>query len=322
MLTWTPIIAAHAAAAAIALPVGALALLARRGTRLHRALGPRLHKTLGHAWVLLMLATALTSVFIRDFALPNIAGYTPIHLFTVFTLVMVPLAVWLALRGRFALHRRIMISTYIGAGVVAGLFTLLPERLIGRWLWGEVIRFDAGTLALARGVLQGTPSWVFVLLPVLLAVGLAQMRARQVGPLRVQIFPLAMLGLAAVGVLGAFGAGLAALAWLASVIALLPLFSRLPLTRGVTWQAQTRQFSMPSSPVPLLVILGIFALKFSVGVMLGLHPGLAHDDAFALPVAAGYGVINALLAARGWMLWRLTRAGASVGWRPSPVPVA
>ena len=56
--------------------VGAVTLWARRsgGAR------PRLHRMAGHAWVLLMLVTAISALCIRDYQLPNLAGYTPIHL--------------------------------------------------------------------------------------------------------------------------------------------------------------------------------------------------------------------------------------------------
>jgi uncharacterized membrane protein len=78
----TPLIAVHMTAALGALVTGPVALWARRG-RLQR---PRLHRAFGYAWVTLMLATALSAIFIRDRSLPNLAGYTPIHLLIPVTL--------------------------------------------------------------------------------------------------------------------------------------------------------------------------------------------------------------------------------------------
>ena len=103
----------------------------RKGTPAHR-LG-------GYLWVLLMLGTALSSLFIRDGRLPNLAGYTPIHLFTAFTLISVPLAVRAAMRGQVQAHRKAMRQLYIGACVVAGLFTLLPGRYLGSLLWHQTL---------------------------------------------------------------------------------------------------------------------------------------------------------------------------------------
>ena len=72
----TPLIAIHMSAAIGAVLIGPVALWARKG----RAQRPRLHRAFGYAWVTLMIVTALSAIFIRDFALPNLAGYTPIHL--------------------------------------------------------------------------------------------------------------------------------------------------------------------------------------------------------------------------------------------------
>ncbi len=62
---------------------------------------------------------------------PSRSGrFSPIHLLSIFTLVMLPLAVWRAHTHQVADHRRIMIMTFIGALVIAGLFTLVPGRIM------------------------------------------------------------------------------------------------------------------------------------------------------------------------------------------------
>ncbi|HEY8358224.1 MAG TPA: DUF2306 domain-containing protein, partial [Ramlibacter sp.] len=70
----TPLIAVHMTAALGAVVTGPIALWARRA----RAQHPRLHRAFGYAWVTLMIVTAVSAIFIRDWSLPNIAGYTPI----------------------------------------------------------------------------------------------------------------------------------------------------------------------------------------------------------------------------------------------------
>jgi uncharacterized membrane protein len=66
-----------------------------------------------------------------------VGPFSPIHLLSIFTLIMVPLAVWRAHRHRVADHRRIMIMTFIGALVIAGLFTLLPGRIMHAVVFGH-----------------------------------------------------------------------------------------------------------------------------------------------------------------------------------------
>ena len=128
----TPLIAIHLSAALAATAIGPVALWARRG-RLQR---PRLHRAFGYAWVTLMVVTAVSALFIRDFRLPNLAGYTPIHLLVPVVLIGLLGAFRALAQGRIAAHRKAMTGMYIGACGVAGAFTLLPGRLLGQWLWG------------------------------------------------------------------------------------------------------------------------------------------------------------------------------------------
>lgn len=127
----TPVIAIHLAAALAATAIGPLALWARLGT----CQRPRLHRAAGYAWVTLIVATAVSALFIRDFRLPNLAGYTPIHLLIPFTVGQLFFSFRALLRGNIEGHRKSMQGLYIGACLVAGAFTLLPGRFLGNWLW-------------------------------------------------------------------------------------------------------------------------------------------------------------------------------------------
>ena len=130
----TPLIAIHMSAAIGAVLIGPVALWARKG----RAQRPRLHRAFGYAWVTLMIVTALSAIFIRDFALPNLAGYTPIHLLVPVTMLGLVGAFYALAKGNIVRHRQAMVSLYIGACVVAGGFSLLPGRLLGNLLWGQL----------------------------------------------------------------------------------------------------------------------------------------------------------------------------------------
>ena len=123
-----PLIFAHLVTAVAALLLGLLMLSRRKGTRSHRMLG--------WIWVALMASTALASAFIRDYRLPNLYGYTPIHGFTLAVAVMLPLAIWFIRHGNVRGHRKTMTGLYVGACIAAGLFALLPGRFLGSLLWG------------------------------------------------------------------------------------------------------------------------------------------------------------------------------------------
>ena len=129
----TPIIAVHMTTAILAVLTGPIALWARKGRRQR----PRLHRAFGYAWVTLMLVAAISSIFIRDFALPNISGYTWIHLLVPVTLGTLLAAFRFLYLGNIKGHRKTMQGLYVGACVIAGGFTLLPSRYLGQLLWGE-----------------------------------------------------------------------------------------------------------------------------------------------------------------------------------------
>ncbi|MBC2776236.1 DUF2306 domain-containing protein [Parasphingopyxis marina] len=110
----------HLATFLPALPLGAYLLLRRKGDRLH--------KRLGRIWAMLMVVTAIASFGVGD-------GLSFIHIFSVTTLISIPLAIWRIRVGDVRGHRRAMEAVYIGL-VVAGAFTFVPGRLLGVLLFG------------------------------------------------------------------------------------------------------------------------------------------------------------------------------------------
>lgn len=129
----TPVIAIHMSAAIAALVIGPFVLWARLGKRIR----PWLHRALGYAWTTLMLVAAISAIFIRDVNLPNIWGYTPIHVLIPVTLVSLFFAFRSLARREFEAHKQTMQYLYISACVVAGAFTLLPSRYLGQLIWHE-----------------------------------------------------------------------------------------------------------------------------------------------------------------------------------------
>ena len=127
LLDAAPAMPVHAFAAMTAFMLGIVQLAAPKGTLPHR--------TLGWIWVCLMLAVAISSFWIH--AIRLVGPWSPIHLLSIFVLITVPLAVWKAHRHQVAGHRRIMISIFSGALVIAGLFTLLPGRIMHAVVLGQ-----------------------------------------------------------------------------------------------------------------------------------------------------------------------------------------
>jgi uncharacterized membrane protein len=127
LLDAAPAIPLHAFAAMGAFVLGVVQFAAPKGTLPHR--------TIGWIWVLLMATVAVSSFWIHQLRL--FGPWSPIQLLSIFVLLMLPLAVWRAHTHRVADHRLIMTLLFTGALVVAGLFTLLPGRIMHAVLFGS-----------------------------------------------------------------------------------------------------------------------------------------------------------------------------------------
>jgi uncharacterized membrane protein len=120
LLNASPAIQIHAFAAMGAFVLGLVQFAAPKGTIPHR--------TIGWVWVALMLTVALTSFWIHEIRL--LGPWSPIHLLSILTLFTVPLAVLAAHRHHVSTHRKAMISIFLGALLIAGLFTFVPGRIM------------------------------------------------------------------------------------------------------------------------------------------------------------------------------------------------
>ena len=116
----SPAIQFHAFAAMTAFGLGLVQFAAPKGTLPHR--------TIGWIWVALMTVVAVSAFFIHQIRLWG--QWSPIHLLAIFTLVMLPIAVWHAHRHAVARHRNNMVGLFMGALLVAGAFTFLPGRIM------------------------------------------------------------------------------------------------------------------------------------------------------------------------------------------------
>jgi uncharacterized membrane protein len=127
LLNASPIVQLHAFAAMTAFVLGVVQLSAPKGTIPHR--------TLGWIWVVLMVTVAGGSLWISG--IKTFGPFSAIHLLSIFTLVMVPLAVLAARRHKVRHHRAAMIAIFAGALVIAGFFTFVPGRIMHAVAFGN-----------------------------------------------------------------------------------------------------------------------------------------------------------------------------------------
>jgi uncharacterized membrane protein len=127
LLDAAPAIPLHAFAAMVAFVLGIVQFAAPKGTLPHR--------TVGWIWVTLMATVAASSFWIHQIRL--VGPWSPVHLLSIFTLIVLPRGVWRAHHHEVAAHRRIMIFIFAGALVIAGLFTFVPGRIMHAVVFGH-----------------------------------------------------------------------------------------------------------------------------------------------------------------------------------------
>jgi uncharacterized membrane protein len=113
----------HLVSALAALALGLLILLRRKGTESHRVLG--------RVWVALMSIAAVSSFGPTGLR----AGFSVIHLLSVWTLVAMALAIHFIRKGDVKRHKAFMVGTFLGL-VGAAIGAMAPGRLLYRFFFG------------------------------------------------------------------------------------------------------------------------------------------------------------------------------------------
>lgn len=110
-------------------PIGGLLLIIKKGTLIH--------KRLGRIYMILMLFTAIVTLFIPAYVGGRVLNHFGwIHLFSFLTIWTVPTAYLAIKNGNVKAHKRKMILLYFGALIIAGAFTLMPGRYLHEVIFG------------------------------------------------------------------------------------------------------------------------------------------------------------------------------------------
>ncbi len=118
----------HVSTVLPAVPLGGYLLLAPKGTKWH--------KMLGKLWVALMVATALSAVFIKWGGGLNF-HFSFIHIFVPMTLWASYKLIATARRGDMKGHKKEILGLYLGALMIPGLVSIaIPGRLMNVWMFG------------------------------------------------------------------------------------------------------------------------------------------------------------------------------------------
>jgi len=109
--------------------IGAYLLLVKKGTGIHRKLG--------RIYMILMLITAVITLFMPAAVGPQVLNHFGwIHLFSFLTIYTVPTAYTAIRKGNVRAHKRKMVLLYFGAIIIAGGFTFAPGRYLHEVFFG------------------------------------------------------------------------------------------------------------------------------------------------------------------------------------------
>lgn len=153
-----------------------------------------------------------------------------------------------------------------------------------------------------RDIAVGAPSWVYILLAVLLLLGIRRLKTRDV-PVLVALIPSAAFLIWSLIGANAFasrvGFAIAVTTWLVGAGIGAVSAITLPDPRGLRLpDARVRQ---PGSWLPLILYISVFVIRFACGAWAAIHPAQA-DAATAIGIAVGAAVTLRLLV--GVTRWR------------------
>jgi uncharacterized membrane protein len=107
----------HLLAVIPSLILGAINLSLKKGTLTH--------KRIGKVWAVLMLITAISSLFI----MPT-GSLTWLHLFSILVIICIPVGVFSIRKGNIKRHTYCMLGAYIGTVISAYFAVMTPGRFL------------------------------------------------------------------------------------------------------------------------------------------------------------------------------------------------
>ncbi|MGO2232953.1 hypothetical protein B6N13_07005 [Marinomonas sp. UCMA 3892] len=153
-----------------------------------------------------------------------------------------------------------------------------------------------------------TPVWVWLLLILLIYLGVTQSRDRQVSKNKAFILPIVMIVFSLHGVISSFGGSFDSLLfWGISFVATLLIGVLIFPPQQARFDESIQCFFIQGSWRPLFLILGIFTIKYTVGVMEGMQSPFLTLSFVVGGLSLLYGLCSGIFAARGLGLWRLSR---------------
>jgi hypothetical protein len=165
-------------------------------------------------------------------------------------------------------------------------------------------------------VVRHTPAYVWGILAALVFFGSWQMRDQSIVRTRVLLLPIALSAYSLWGATSTFGLRPEVIAaWAVGIAAMLWAALWVQWPRRVEFQPERDTFFVGGSVVPLLAMLGVFAVRYVATVALIMHPQWRSIEAVSIAGGLGYGLLSGVFAMRARTI--LASAGSRMRLLPA-----
>lgn len=155
-----------------------------------------------------------------------------------------------------------------------------------------------------------TPVWVWGLLAFLVFMGVLQSRDRYVPLSAAYSIPVIMLGLSLSSIIMNFGITLLAiLSWIFGV-ALVQVFAlKSSRAASVEWKPEEKKFWVLGSWWPLVIFVGIFAMRYALGAGKAMQANFLHSPEWILGFSLLSGLFSGFFLSRIWFYIKAKKIG-------------
>ena len=158
----------------------------------------------------------------------------------------------------------------------------------------------------AYQIVVNTPLWVWPLMLFMLWLGWRGLQPRVMSPARLAILPLISLGTSLAGVARSLQPGLSLAGWAITLLAALPVGWAIGRRRAVRLRPEGHGLEVAGGWFTLVFGVSIFAVRYTLGVLFGVMPGLVAEPLW-IALSGGIGGIVTGIGL-GWLGNLLLRA--------------